>query len=80
MDGYIEGIYPGRFNAAFISTFGYVNENGLYRPEWKGHPWSVPGYPHLVGPGVFVDDLGNGDETDCSMPLQVLQQLVNWNY
>ena len=75
--GYIEGIYPGNFHPALRGVHGYVDEEGLFKEKAR-HSWSLPGYSHLVGPGVFLCDNGAGDESPCTLPVEVLRALVAW--
>lgn len=79
--GYIEGVYPGNFDAEFARTHGYVNEEGLFNQDFALHPWAIlPGYPHLVGPAVFLDDNGRGDDRDCSMSVEQIYSKILWKF
>lgn len=78
VDGYIEGIYPDVVEPALAGIHGYVDEAFLYSGKDQSRPWAVPGYPRLLGPGVFLCSTPDGEEADISMSLLKFSQYVQW--
>ena len=78
--GYIEAIYPARFDAWWGDHHVYLNEEGRLDPVIAAQRWSLQGWPEpwLVGPAIVLLGDDSGDEVDCTLSLEGLRARVTF--
>jgi hypothetical protein len=78
--GYIEAIYPDRWDPDFEGHHLYLNEMGRLIPAIAQHRWVLAGWPEgwLCGPAVLLRDGPGGREASARLTVSQLQAKVTF--